>query len=459
MIRRICDDLDFEIFFPRRSLELTRIETKEEFLKSEKEKKEEKWLAEQFYDFLRGWDTRDIHPISILLTPYTTGKPYNTDKNKRLDLKRRLEAKKSEIDDFIDGDKEKEKYYSWISTILDPFSNFRRHVQKVLKDYDKNKKTTYITNAFLKGWELIQQFRLIPYDHSSNYTVFCNAEFPGAFIFAIHKYIIEQTKHPMYEWYANSLFNEENIGELQDEFKLYEKYPQRWLMDGKENNGDVTKLKTVDSVRERLGDQVDLYTSDIGIPLDQTNFNQQEELEAVLNLGQVLCGLSTLKKGGYMVCKMFLFFTPFNMSLLSLLNDLFDEFYLSKPVTSRPGNSEIYIVGKGFHGYNECLPAITELRNALEGWNEKSVNVPVAEIREEFYTKLLNSSYQIYERQIRFLEMNIQIAKKCYEENIKPYESSTKEIKEELELRKKMFDEWKWQFNGNFLYRPTRNDL
>lgn len=456
---RICNELDFELILK------TPVSFRDELAKNiqkkkDEEKGEKEWLANQFLDFLKGWNDRDIKPISILLTPYTNGKEYQI--KREMCLKGDLATVKSRIDDFIDKNEEKERYYASITTLLDPFANFRRHVQKVLNDRYQ-KEAFYITNAFLKCWEMIYTFRLIPYHHSPNYTVFCNAEFPGAFIFAINKYITEQTKNPNYQWYANSLFPDKKDGVvLGDQFKLYEKYPGRWLMDGKENDGDVTKLKTIDVIHQKLGNKVDLYTSDIGIGLDQSNFNKQEELEAVLNLGQVLCGLSTLKKDGCMVCKMFLFFTPFNISLLSMLNDLFDEFYISKPATSRPGNSEIYIVGKGYYGYNES--AIRELRNALSGWNENSINVPVAEIREEFYAKIVNSAYQIYKRQIRFVGMNIEIAKKCFEKRIRPFYKDISGIdddavKEELALRKKMFDEWKWEFHGNTLYNPTRKDL
>jgi len=418
---------------------------------------EDWWQHNQYLDFVKGVNEKDIKRIAILLTPYIRGNPYQI--KGEMMLKDELARKKSEIDYFIDGDKGREKYYGQITTLLDPFARFRRDVQKTLR----HGKKSYITNAFLKCWEMIYTFNLIPSEHSSDYTVFGNAEFPGAFIFAINKYITEITRNPRYKWYANSLFPDKKEGVvLGDEFKLYENYPDNWLMDGKENDGDVTKLKTVDAIRKKLGGKVDLYTSDIGIGLDITNFNKQEELEAVLNLGQVLCALSTLKIGGSMVCKMFMFFTPFNISLLSMLNNLFDEFYLSKPVTSRPGNSEIYIVGKGYKGYNEG--AIQILRNALSNWDENSVNIPIAEIKEEFYSKILNSAYQIYKRQIRFVGMNIEISKRCYEKGIEPrYENLIKMddqiVKDELRLREQMKDEWILDYHGELLYNPTKNDL
>ena len=132
-----------------------------------------------------------------------------------------------------------------------------------------------------------------------------------------------------------------------------------------------------------------------------------------MNLGQVICGLVSLKNGGHLVCKMFLFFSKFNMSLLSILNNLFDEFYISKPVSSRPANSEIYIIGKGYKGYNK--EAMTELLQSLVLWKTKDMsNEQISEIKEEFYATLIYASYKIYQRQIYFIEKNVRLIKDYY---------------------------------------------
>ena len=99
-----------------------------------------------------------------------------------------------------------------------------------------------------------------------------------------------------------------------------------------------------------------LYTSDAGIDVGG-DFNRQEELTALLNYGQVLCGVLALAPGGHLVTKQYTFFTPFSRSLIALLAALFDELYIVKPLTSRPSNSEIYLVGKGFRGVDAALAA------------------------------------------------------------------------------------------------------
>jgi cap2 methyltransferase len=310
-----------------------------------------------------------------------------------LAIKHELAVAKQQIDVFHQHDPEKEEYYRRVTSVLDPFKAFMRY-QK-----EKTPLPKTMTNAWLKCWELIHEYQLIPRDHSLEWTVFCNAELPGAFIFAIDHYIQTKTKSPRYTWFANSLFP--THGDiLGDEFGLYKRHRDHWLMD-ESNGGSVTDLAMIHIIKDRLEGKVDLYTSDIGIGLTQDTFNQQEELEAPLHLGQVICALNTLKEGGHMVCKMFMFFHPFSMSLLYLLMDVFEELYISKPTTSRPGNSEVYLVGKGYHA-NQALT--TRLESVLATWNQESVHHYLTPLPSSFYDQLVSASEHIYKRQMTYIQ-------------------------------------------------------
>lgn len=54
--------------------------------------------------------------------------------------------------------------------------------------------------------------------------------------------------------------------------------------------------------------------------------------------------LSTLRQGGTFVCKFFDMFTEFTVDLVWLLYQLFDEICITKPLSSRPANSERYVI-------------------------------------------------------------------------------------------------------------------
>jgi hypothetical protein len=386
------------------------------------------------------------NPIIIELTDESGGVAGDRDKpiikDKKLALEENLEKEKAQIDVFHNDRKDMRKFnfYSSVTKTLDQLKVYARDVEKRVH------KAGSITNAWMKCWEMIHTFNLVPVDHSETFTIFCNAEFPGAFILALNHYIKTQTNTKKYEWYANSLWPGDGKKEtLKDSFKLYDKYPNRWLMNA-ENGGSVLDPKMIKIIEDRLADKVDLYTSDIGIGAE---FNE-EEAEAPLNLGQVICGLKTLKEGGTMVCKMFLFFKPFNMSLLRLLCNVFKHFYVTKPMASRGGNSEIYIIGKG---YKKDQDVIDTLMQSLKTWNKTSVNTYITPITEDFYVKLVYALYYIYGRQLVFLKKNMDIVKATYNyfngrepKYINPLDIEKTTEGEEFKFRKQLVEIWKNKF-------------
>lgn len=113
------------------------------------------------------------------------------------------------------------------------------------------------------------------------------------------------------------IFNEENLVEF-----------RRFVMESTDNEG------------------VHFVMADGGFSVEGQE-NIQEILSKQLYLCQFLCALSILRPGGHFVCKLFDLFTPFSVGLVYLLYRVFDELYVFKPVTSRPANSERYVVCKG----------------------------------------------------------------------------------------------------------------
>ena len=75
--------------------------------------------------------------------------------------------------------------------------------------------------------------------------------------------------------------------------------------------------------------------------------NFQEELLRRLVLSQFTTCLQCLAPGGSFVCKVFDMFTPFSRELFAVTSLLFERVCITKPYTSRPANSERYVVGIG----------------------------------------------------------------------------------------------------------------
>ena len=148
---------------------------------------------------------------------------------------------------------------------------------------------TVVTNAWLKMYELLSRMQIKHLSPSTSgmLKVFCNGELPGCFLLAINHYIRTQTTFD-WQWVASSLYpSDESI--LGDSYQLYQRFRDRWLMDGS-MPGDVTDLEQVDALTRRaldiLGDKADLYTSDVGFDV-APHYNRQEELTSHANLGDI----------------------------------------------------------------------------------------------------------------------------------------------------------------------------
>lgn len=267
------------------------------------------------------------------------------------------------------------KEFNYLMKIVDIYAGLKRTLRT---DYGM----LISTNASLKMYELINQMQLIPCDirnpqNASHIRAFCNAELPGAFIVAINHYVKTMCPNSSFEWVGSSYspaaaLEQDDSTILGDQYGIYAGNRNNWLMgplpnampalkEGEKyttgNTGDLTDAKVVSSlanaVQIKFGGAT-IYTSDAGIDVS-SDYNRQEELTSCLNFGQILCGLLSLGLGGHLVTKQYTFLSPFSRSLIALLTTMFDELYVVKPLTSRPANSEIYIVGKGFRGIDPTL--------------------------------------------------------------------------------------------------------
>jgi hypothetical protein len=179
-------------------------------------------------------------------------------------------------------------------------------------------------------------------------------------------------------------------------------------------NGDLTDSAVVAAlaraVRDRFGAGAGatLYTSDAGIDVS-ADYNRQEAATAVLNFGQVVCGLLSLAPGGTLVTKQYTWLTSFNRQLLMLLSALFEQLHLVKPVTSRPANSEVYVVGTGFLGIDEAasrklLALLASFRGRPDAASACNILTAGPEAAPDVDRALLRTAREFAAMQIRYLD-------------------------------------------------------
>jgi DNA-directed RNA polymerase II subunit RPB2 len=322
-----------------------------------------KWLIKALDPIL----TSDLTPLPTEdSSDFITLEP--TQENQWFKLNDDINAAKSKLDDIPS------KIYDTIANEMDTYASLKRVVQR-------NYNMEHATNAALKMYELIYQMELLTNGSAIGTDIscmpevqaFCNAELPGAFVIAINHFMKTKCISTRFDWIASSYLPAAamqvgNTTVLEDRYKIYERNRLHWLMgpapnglpEGQEPvSGDVMDPLVVNTLgnaaHQRFADNdgANLYTSDVGINL--TDPNKAEEETASVNYGQVLTGLLSLAVGGHFVSKQFTFVTPFSRSLIAIVASLFEETYITKPKTSRPLNSEVYLVGKWFKGISPEL--------------------------------------------------------------------------------------------------------
>uniref|UniRef100_A0A4W4EMI5 Cap-specific mRNA (nucleoside-2'-O-)-methyltransferase 1 n=1 Tax=Electrophorus electricus TaxID=8005 RepID=A0A4W4EMI5_ELEEL len=127
--------------------------------------------------------------------------------------------------------------------------------------------------------------------------------------------------------------------------ELFEPYYGEGGIDG---DGDIMRPENITAFRNFVLESTEkrglhFLMADGGFSVEGQE-NLQEILSKQLLLCQFLMALSVVRTGGHFVCKTFDLFTPFSVGLIYLLYLCFERVSLFKPLTSRPANSERYVV-------------------------------------------------------------------------------------------------------------------
>uniref|UniRef100_A0A8C9ERA4 Cap-specific mRNA (nucleoside-2'-O-)-methyltransferase 1 n=1 Tax=Pavo cristatus TaxID=9049 RepID=A0A8C9ERA4_PAVCR len=193
--------------------------------------------------------------------------------------------------------------------------------------------------------------------------------------------------------------------------ELFEPYYGEGGIDG---DGDITRPENITAFRNFVLDNTDhkgvhFLMADGGFSVEGQE-NLQEILSKQLMLCQFLMALSIVRTGGHFVCKTFDLFTPFSVGLVYLLYCCFERVCIFKPVTSRPANSERYVVCKGLKlgidDVREYLFMVNIRLNQLRN-SDVDVNlvVPLNVIKDDqdFYDYIVQSNENHCKIQIKAL--------------------------------------------------------
>ena len=129
-----------------------------------------------------------------------------------------------------------------------------------------------------------------------------------------------------------------------------ESFETHYGMNGVDGDGDVFKEENLKAFKKHVlqntdGLGVHFMMADGGFTVEGQE-NIQEILSKQLYLCQFMFALHVVRTGGHFICKLFDIFTPFSVGLIYLMYRAFERVTIHKPNTSRPANSERYIICK-----------------------------------------------------------------------------------------------------------------
>ncbi|CAG2108369.1 unnamed protein product [Medioppia subpectinata] len=212
---------------------------------------------------------------------------------------------------------------------------------------------------------------------------------------------------------------------------------------GLNGNGDIYEPQNLIAFRDFVLNNSDkgvhFVMADGGFSVEGDE-NNQEILSKRLYLCQFLCSLALLKTNGSFVCKLFDIFTPFSVGLIYLMYRVFKKVCIHKPNSSRPANSERYIICKWKKCGTEAIEHyLFKLNCHLDYLSKENTGEDIIEVvpsdvlmaDEKFCQYMTESNNYIGKRQIVFLS------------KVKAFAENPQLDLNQPELRKECLKYWK----------------
>lgn len=243
---------------------------------------------------------------------------------------------------------------------IEPYHRCWDQVKKYTNEYElihvsSNKKKNFeniayyipLSRSYFKMIEMIQDLTLLDnLSVSHPYRSAHLAEGPGGFIEAISNKIKARRRFMADRYYGMTLrSNSKEIPGWDKSTYFLNSHPEITICYGEDNTGNLYNIQNLYHLHSVIGEPCYLVTADGGFDFS-VDFNLQEIQSYRLILSQLIGAFILLKDGGHFVCKVFDTYTRFTIELLWVMAVCFDEINIIKPLTSRPANSERYVVAK-----------------------------------------------------------------------------------------------------------------
>ncbi len=354
-----------------------------------------------------------------------------------------------------------------------------KKVRWYINEYDFLVKDPIINRAFYKYWEIVNEFELFEEYKDTHLILHC-AEAPGGFIQGTNIYL-QMDRIPESNTTRKAVKKEPGEDEEDEwmevkskkknkkkDYRIYtislnKDLPQYRTYNlpsynkniinrhicityGVDKTGNINNWDNVRYIHSLSHQRFYLITADGGFD-EGTDFNNKEQLHYGLILSEIYSAIELQKEGGHFILKVFDVFTETSVHLLYLLSLCYEEMYSYKPKTSRPTNSEKYIICKNFILSDDARRYITKflenLNTSLQRTKSKYTSFTLFDnIPEDFENKINNMNVKLLGKQCEFLDKAVKL---CADKTF--LEQYDKNLTESLEKRRNVFNEWQEQYN------------
>lgn len=324
---------------------------------------------------------------SVLISTFSINNSDNNSDNKIIDsqiLKDLITYKNQiNIDKNLKYWDNTKKYSNNYELIYIPNKNNRKNSISIHKP---------LSRSYFKLWEIIYDFNL--FREKRDLDILCLAEGPGGFM----ESIINFRNNPKDNIYGITLKSTNKDIPGWTKSLNFLKNNNIQITYGSDNTGNLYNIDNIKYIKTFIKKKVDYITADGGFDFS-IDFNKQEELSYRIIICEIVSALNILKDNGSFVCKIFDIHTNITVKIIYLLTYYFEKVYITKPCTSRPANSEKYLVCINFKGIDDNVLDLLFLY--IKKWDSLKDNIlSFIDVPDIFFRKLF-----IYNNYISLLQI------------------------------------------------------
>lgn len=289
----------------------------------------------------------------------------------------------------------------------DKYKKYTNDYELVFTSMDMHKsisKYVPISRSFFKMWEILHYFEKSFSNEQSR--CFFMAEGPGGFVEAFSKWRGDRLRND--DIFVTTLVNadDKSVPSLRIPKWVSKGSKQFGILYGPKKNGDICDIENMNGIIEEVGlNSCHIVTGDGGFDFS-ANFNDQEYMSTVLVVCEVLLALQIQKENGTFVLKMYDISLHSSFQIITLLQKSYKSVQIIKPRTSRPANSEKYLVCTGYSTQTgmSYVPILTAYLSDTQ--NNISIDVPIGVLRAiiEFNSRFVMNQIMYIVKTMHYIE-------------------------------------------------------